>query len=42
MCLENRISHWKDAIDSKDALLFHNPLESSEKSVLAYVGENEN
>jgi hypothetical protein len=40
VCLENRISHWKDAIGSKDAIIIHNPLESGEESMLAYVGES--
>ena len=39
MCLENRISHWKDAVLSKDVVIIHNPLESEEQSVLAYVGK---
>jgi hypothetical protein len=39
VCLENRISHWKEAVGSKDAIITHNPLESEEASMLAYVGE---
>lgn len=38
VCLENRISHWKEAVGSKDAIITHNPLESEEASMLAYVG----
>ena len=40
VCLENRLSHWKEAVESKDAVIFHNPLESKEESELVYVGEN--
>ena len=39
VCLENRLSHWKEAVESKDAIIFHNPLESKEESKLVYVGE---
>ena len=40
VCLENRLSHWKEPVESKDAIIFHNPLESKEESKLVYVGEH--
>lgn len=39
MCLENRISHWKEDIESKDAVVLHEPLEVEEDHFLAYVGK---
>lgn len=40
MCLENRIAHWKEAVDLEDAIILHNPLKGTEESMLNYVGEN--
>lgn len=39
VCLENKVSQWKEAVDSNDAIVIHNPPESGEESVLAYVGK---
>ena len=39
MCHENRISHWKDTIDSKDAIVLHKPLEAEEDQLPLYVGK---
>lgn len=38
VCLENRISHWKESIESKDTIVLHEPLEAEEDELLSYVG----